>query len=80
MKTMTIKVGTLVKLGLVVAAMELASDMGRAAMFTAVKQYDEETADGIIGIFDDAINDKRWPRRKRIKLKIVRSMCKFAEN
>lgn len=60
MKPLTIKVETLAKIGLGVLAIELATDMGKASMLRMVKK----------------INSDRFHGLDKIKLKIVRGMCK----
>lgn len=77
MKPLTIKVEkTLAKIGLVVLAMELGADIGRACMLRAVKKINSETADEVLDAMDIGINSDEFHGLDKIKLKIVRGMCK----
>lgn len=76
MKPLTIKVGTLAKVGLGIAAIELAADIGKASMFTVVKIVNSEAADQILESLDASINSNRYRSLRKCKLKIVRGMCK----
>ena len=78
MKPLTIKVGTLAKIGLGVAVVELAADMGKAAMLRAVKKINSETANEVLEIMDVGINSNRYHGLEKCKLKIVRAICKAA--
>ena len=80
MKPLTIKAGTLMKVGLGVAVIELAADMGKAAMFKAVKKINSETANEVLEALDACINSNRYHGLKKYKLKIVRGMCKSHTN
>lgn len=76
MKPLTIKVETLAKIGLEVLAIELATDMGKASMLRMVKKINSETADEVLDAMDIGINSDRFHGLDKIKLKIVRGMCK----
>lgn len=76
MKPLTIKVETLAKIGLGVLAIELATDMGKASMLRMVKKINSETADEVLDAMDIGINSDRFHGLDKIKLKIVRGMCK----
>lgn len=76
MKPLTIKVGTIAMIGLCVAVVELAADIGKVSMFKAVKVINSETANEVLEAMDIAINSNRYHGLKKCKLKIVRDMCK----
>lgn len=80
MKPLTIKAGTLVKIGLCVAVVELAADIGKAAMLKAVKKINSETANEVLEALDAGINSNKYHGLKKCKLKIVRGMCKACTN
>ena len=76
MKSLTNKVGTLAKIGLCIAVVELAADMGKASMLKAVKKINSETANEVLEVMDTSINSDRYHGLKKYKLKIVRDICK----
>ena len=75
MKPLTIKAGTLVKVGLGMAAIELAADIGKASMLSAVRKINPESADKMVEAIDIAINSNRYHGLKKCKLKIVKGIC-----
>lgn len=76
MKPLTIKVETLAKIGLGIAATELACDVGKAIMFRSFEEVNSETADGMLKALDRCINSGRYHGLKKCRLKIVKGMCK----
>lgn len=76
MKPLTIKVGTLAKIGLGVATAELIFDLGKATMLKAVKSVNSETADEVMKALDYGINSKDYHGLRKLKIKIVRGAYK----
>lgn len=76
MKSITIKLDTLVKIGLVMALIEMAADIGKASMFKSIRVINPETADAEMEVLDSAINSGRYTGLKKKKLKFIRFMCK----
>lgn len=76
MKPLTIKVGTLAKIGLGIAAIDLASDVGKAIMFRSVEVINSKTADEMLEALDMCINSGKFHGLKKCRLKIVKGMCK----
>lgn len=74
MKPLTIKAGTLVKVGLGMAAIELAADIGKASMLSAIRKINPESADKMVEAIDIAINSNRYHGLKKCKLKIVKGI------
>lgn len=66
---------TLAKIGLAVAVVELAADIGKASMFKSVKVISPDTADAEMEVLNAAINSDRYNGPKKTKLKIIRFMC-----
>ena len=50
--------------------------MGKASMLRMVKKINSETADEVLDAMDIGINSDRFHGLDKIKLKIVRGMCK----
>lgn len=76
MKPLTIKVGTLAKIGLVIAATELGCDVGKAIMFRSVEVINSKTADEMLEALDMCINSGKFHGLKKCRLKIVKGLCK----
>lgn len=76
MKPLTIKVGTLIKIGVGVAALNFAMDLGKATMFKAFKISNPEEADKMMDAMDTAVNTEGIQLHKKIRLKVVKSLCK----
>lgn len=76
MKPLTIKVGTLIKIGVGVAALNFAMDLGKATMFKAFKINNPEEADKMMDAMDTAVNTEGIRFHKKIRLKVVKSLCK----
>lgn len=76
MKPLTIKVGTLIKIGVGVAALNFAMDLGKATMFKAFKISNPEEADKMMDAMDAAVNTEGIRLHKKIRLKVVKSLCK----
>lgn len=75
MKPIVIKVETLAKIGLGVAVVEMAADIGKASMFKSVKMINPETADAEMEVLNSAINSGRYNGLKKMKLKFIRFLC-----
>ena len=80
MKPLTIKVGTLVKIGLGVAAAEVALDMGKGIMLSAVKDANSETADTVMNCIDEMLDSKDYSVLNKLKLKVVKGTYKICNN
>lgn len=76
MKPLTIKVGTLVKIGVGITALNFAMDLGKATMFKAFKISNPEEADKVMEAMETAVNAEEIPFYKKIRLKVVKSLCK----
>lgn len=76
MKTATIKVKTLVKVGLGLVALGFAKDLGKATMFKAFKASNPEEADKMMEVMNEVDDIKGASRYQKIRIKIVRGLCK----
>ena len=77
MKPLTIKVKTLIKIGMGVAIFDFAVDLGKAVMFKAFKVKSPEEADKMMDTMNAAIDSEELSFYKKIKLKTVRGLCKL---
>lgn len=77
MKPLTIKVGTLVKVGLGVAAVNAAYFIGKGDMLSTVEKVNPETAGKILKAMDEALDSKTRPMLDKLKLKIVKGTYKI---
>ena len=76
MKTATIKVKTLVKVGLGLVALGFATDSGKAIMFRAFKESNPEEANKMMEVMNGVDDIKGASRYQKIRIKIVRGLCK----
>lgn len=76
MKPATIKVKTLVKVGLGAAALNFAMDLGKAVMFKAFKASSPEEANKMMEVMNEVDEIKGASRYQKIRIKIVRGLCK----
>lgn len=68
-------IGALAKIGLGILVTELATDMGKAFMFSAVKKVNPKTANELMRVMDISIDSDEVKSLKKCKLKIVKGMC-----
>lgn len=75
---MKIKIKTLAKFGVIVAALEFALDMGKACMFKGFEVSHPEAAEDMLKFMDECIKRKDLvPITRRLKIKWVKKLCKF---
>lgn len=77
MKPLTIKVGTLVKIGLGVAVVNAAYFMAKGDMLSVVKGVNPETADEILEVIDETLNSKTCSMLNKLKLRIIKGTYKI---
>lgn len=76
MKPTSIIVEALVKIGLGILVTNLAIDMGKAYMFSAVKEMNPGAADDIMNALEYGVNCDEIKGHTKCRLKIVRYMCR----
>lgn len=80
MKPLAIKVGTLVKIGLGVAAAEAAYAMGKGVALSAARDANPETADTIMKCVDEMLDSKDYSVLDKLRLKVVKGTYKICNN
>ncbi len=80
MKPLTIIVGTLVKIGLGVAAAEVAYAMGKGVALSAARDVNPETADTLMKCVDEMLDSKEYSVLDKLRLKIIKGTYKISNN
>lgn len=72
------EIKALVKFGVAVAALNFATDIGKACMFKAFEANSHEAAEEMLKLMDDVDKYKDvLPINKRIRIKLVKKICKI---